>query len=516
MRQALIVIFSLFFIVSGKAAMAYYEPVFAPILPYPAPSVAAPVQPAVVPPPENPPVSQVTPSDIPVLETEEPFVVVPVTPPSLTVRSAVEKAKELLLPVLEDFKKKEPGVKPLTSKTGQTAAALALWNKSENTVTVSGGTRGFKFFTADNGGWQIPIVTQAGAETAFRDNDPNLVVVGTVQAEMIPVTVKKKKMYKPVFSYYVPYNKELYSVETLAAGSEYLSALIKTAFDELDKKNIASRAFPGLPLTAVIDPYLIKSIAVIEHADGQIYEDDASEEALGRFLVKLALNKDAALGDAVSSAGARGMAQFIPSTYALMVSKRPDLSLIADFKKGMADHNNAIKAEAAYLDMILADLPQAVRDVYSKDKGAAAAYIAAGYNGGSVRVKKAIAVWGDEWSVSHAKDYSAVNAKAAALKTRIAQIDKKLKTSGLSATDAKNLKAERVKAVADRAAALNRAAEIKNSWLYAETAGYVVKMRRVYGMLAAGFFATPNESQIAVTHDKQLLALAPTVSSGSR
>jgi len=443
------------------------------------------------------PVDQTTPPAPIVAPVSEPVVAPPAepapTPPvveKMTALEAVEQGKNLLAPVLADFKSKEAKVKPLASKTGATAAALAVWNKADDTVTIVGGTRGAKYFTADNNGPVVPIVTLAGYQTAYRDNDPNTVVVGTVQASMTQVTVKKKKLYKPVFSYYVPYDSELYSIETLAAGSDYLSSLIKDAFDDLDSKQIVSRAFPGQPLTAVIDPYLIKSIAVIENADSQIYEDNNSEDALGRFLVKLALNKDDALGNVVSSAGARGMVQFIPSTYKLMVAKRSDLALIPDFVKGMADHKNAIKAEAAYLDMILADLPQSVRDTYLSNKGAAAEYIAAGYNGGSVRVKKAIMTWGDDWSVSHAADYAALTGKAASLKSRIATIDKKLKSA--SAVAVKTLKAERAQDVKARATALANAAKIKNTWIFAETAGYVVKLRRVYNMLAAGFFATPN------------------------
>jgi hypothetical protein len=445
-------------------------------------------------------------------EAPTPTLVDPAPAPRLTILTAVARGKELLAPVFADFKKKEPGVKPVATKTSQTAAAIALWDKTADTVTVWGGTRGLRYFTADAGGWQIPIVTTAGAQTAFRGKDPNLVVVGTVQADMVPVTIKKKKQYKPTFSYYVPYNKSLYSVETLAAGSDYLSSLIQEAFVELDAKGITSRAFPGQLLTAAIDPYLIKSIAVIEHADGQIYEDDAAEESLGRFLVKLALNQEHALGTATSTAGARGMAQFIPSTYKLMVTKRPDLGLIADFAAGMADHGNAIKAEAAYLDMILADLPQEIRDRYLSDRGSAASYIAAGYNGGSVRVKRAIATWGEDWSVSHAADYDALAAKAASLKSRIAQIDKQL-NAGVSDKKEAALRAEKKKAQADRSAALARAGEIKGTWIVKETASYVVKLRRVYGMLAAGFFATPNAPTntvpVAAAPANPDLALAP-------
>lgn len=452
-------------------------PVYAPLLDNPGTSVnqTVPVIPVAPPAPIAAPVSEPA-STPPVAE-------------KMTALEAVERGKNLLSPVLADFKSKEAKLKPLSSKTGQTAAALAVWDKAADTVTVYGGTRGAKYFTADGNGSVIPIVTSAGYQTAYRDNDPNTVVVGTVQAAMTQVTVKKKKLYKPVFSYYVPYNSELYSPETLAVGSDYLSSLIKESFDDLDAKGIISRAFPGQPLTSVIDPYLIKSIAVIENADSQIYENNNSEDALGRFLVKLAINKEGALGNVVSSAGARGMVQFIPSTYKIMVNKRPDLELIPDFAKGMADHGNAIKAEAAYLDMILADLPQSVRDIYLQNRGAAAEYIAAGYNGGSVRVKKAIMTWGDDWSVSHASDYASLTSKAASLKSRIATIDKKLKTA--SVASAKTLKAERASDVSARATALANAAKIKNTWIVAETAGYVVKLRRVYSMLAAGCFATP-------------------------
>lgn len=486
MRRIFACVFCLCAAFIGRQALAVDVPVYAPLLPNPGaltnPSPTASEQPPAATDPAVVPLA--APAVEPAVEP------VPDAPKKMTALEAIETGKNLLSPVLVDFKSKEAKIKPLSSKTGSTAAALAIWDKAADTVTVVGGTRGAKFFTPDNGGAPIPIVTASGSQTAYRDSDPNTVVVGTVQAAMTKVTVKKKITYKPVFSYYVPYNSELYSPETLAAGSDYLSSLIKEAFDELDAKGITSRAFPGQPLTTVIDPYLIKSIAVIEHADSQIYEADKSEDSLGRFLVKLAINKEEALGTAVSTAGARGMVQFIPSTYKLMVTKRPDLALIPDFVKGMADHNNAIKAEAAYLDMILADLPQEIRDIYASDKGAAASYIAAGYNGGSSRVKKAIKVWGDDWSVSHASDYTALNNKAASLKSRIATIDKKLKTA--SAATAKTLKAERAKAVTDRAAALASAAKIKNTWIVAETAGYVIKLRRVYNMLAAGFFATPS------------------------
>ena len=54
------------------------------------------------------------------------------------------------------------------------------------------------------------------------------------------------------------------------------------------------------------------------------------------------------------------------------------------------------------------------------------------------------------------------------------------------------LKAERKTAVVAAALDASRAAAIKSGSLNKETVNYVVKLRRVYDMLAAGFFATPN------------------------
>jgi len=47
---------------------------------------------------------------------------------------------------------------------------------------------------------------------------------------------------------------------------------------------------------------------------------------------------------AVSTAGAGGMIQMIPRTYAAIREQHPDAQLQADFVNGMRDHSNALKA----------------------------------------------------------------------------------------------------------------------------------------------------------------------------
>ena len=141
--------------------------------------------------------------------------------------------------------------------------------------------------------------------------------------------------------------------------------------------------------------------------------------------------------------------------------------------------------------MILASLPDSVKDLYQKDRGAAAEYLAAGYNGGEGRVKKAIQAWGADWSAAHGT-YAGLTAKAKSLKTRIAQINKQLAAGGLSKQKIADLNAEKKTATAQRAQALTDRDKVNGSTLKNETIAYVVKLRRVYDMLAAGFFATPS------------------------
>src|SRR5512133_1887500 len=231
MRRIIVFVFCLCTALAGRQALAADNQIYAPIAPasdMPAASSSSPTNANEAANDVNQPPA-VEPNAAPV---SEPASAPPASVPS--VAEAVARGKNLLSPVLADFKSKEGKIKPLGSKTGATAAALAIWNKADDTVAVYGGTRGAKYFTADNSGPIIPIVSAAGSQTAYRDNDPNSVVVGTIQADMVKTKVKKKTVYKPSFAYYVPYNSELYSVETLAAGSDYLSNLIQQAFNGLE------------------------------------------------------------------------------------------------------------------------------------------------------------------------------------------------------------------------------------------------------------------------------------------
>lgn len=401
-----------------------------------------------------------------------------------TVLEAVQRGRKMLQDRLAERLKtvRQPYRVPNANSAKVT---LAVWQrKTDEIVLVDAVKSGTDLDIV--GGPRLPIKVVYSGKLFSRYALPpeqESLVVGVIY----PVTEKKavakrKYVYEATDTVYVPYSQAFYLPEMLSSGSDYLSFLIQDAYDELREKGIRSRAFPDKLLADVIDPYLVKAIAVIEHSDSASFlAEDDSESTVGRFLVKLATNRDAAFDATVSNAGAAGLVQFIPSTYALMVKKRPDLGLIPDFRAGMADHRNAVKAQVAYLDMDLAGMAD-VRELYQTDKARAAEYLAASYNGGSVRVRRAVAAFGDQWSASHKKELARLQSDAAVLKRRIASLQKK---------SDKASKAELAKARREREAAVARIALLQKAALREETVGYVVKLKLAYGMFTAGYFATP-------------------------
>jgi hypothetical protein len=256
----------------------------------------------------------------------------------------------------------------------------------------------------------------------------------TVVAVLYPVMEERGNRYHTNETIYVPPSKAMRTPAVLAAGSDYLSYLVEDAFAELARREVRSRAFPERFLHEAIDPYLIKSVVVIEHSSHHaLLSDNDPEATLGRFYANLALNGESAFAQAESYAGALGIAQFMPKTYALFVNGRPDIGLIPDFREGMADHRNAIMAAAAYFDDSLRMLPEEIRADYATNPALAADYLAAAYNGGTYRVRTAVKYFGADWDQRHNSGYS----------------------------------------------------------LRTQTVNYVKKLRKVYAMLQSGVFATP-------------------------
>jgi hypothetical protein len=369
-----------------------------------------------------------------------------IAPPAPAARpsvvTAIHRAETELKGRLATLKKAGALTERLASKPGEVEVTLAVWRREADTLRYLEVKKNGDELTLIDGEKPLPHVTVSARQNSqYEFADRAEIVVGALYPVATAVQLTKKKTaYDITQTYVVPPGRDVSGPEVIAAGSDYLSGRIQKALDDLRARGVKSMAYPDRLLAETADPYLIKAIVIIEHSSHvALLSDFHPEKEMGDFLEYLGRRGDDAFDSAVSSAGASGMAQFIPSTYNTLVKSRPGLGLIKDFKAGMGDHHNALKAEVAYLDECLADMPRSVRDSVRVNPLAAATVMAASYNGGSVRVRKAIANWGEDWDQSHT----------------------------------------------------NKKGVILASSIRSETSWYVAKLKAVYQMLQGGYYATP-------------------------
>ncbi len=162
------------------------------------------------------------------------------------------------------------------------------------------------------------------------------------------------------------------------------------------------------------DPNIMKSIALIEHIDTTEFMRASNKDAVvNKVFAILATNQEDSYKFSGSSAGALGLAQFIPSTYASMVKRYPSAKLLPGFKEGMANHVNAFKAMMVYNDSSSATLESYARQYLTSDpavlNSVMGPVLAAAYNGGATRVRNAIARFGDQWQTTSSSTYGLRN-----------------------------------------------------------------------------------------------------------
>lgn len=348
----------------------------------------------------------------------------PVPPSGL--RQAVLRGREMLKAALaaDAANGKKPRV--VNGYDVWVDVTLAVWNERTDEIKLVSVRKNGMKMTVETEGVEVPIRVKrtngVNSEFVMDDGGERHVVAVRYPIFKDVSTSKRNPRYELKDVVYTPYSSQIHDAETVAWGVETLRANIAKAYDAYRAAGIRSRAFPDRLLADVIDPKLVEQIAVIEHlGETALFGEDA-RRAFESVYVVIGANQDDAYDYSRSSAGARGLVQFIPGTYALM-ARRPELGLIKDFEAGMADPVNAIKAQIAYLDAELASMPLAVKDLYFVDNARVGEYLAAAYNAGGSRIRRAIARWGDAWSEPHdaeiaaaAKRYGSRSAQANTLK----------------------------------------------------------------------------------------------------
>lgn len=228
-----------------------------------------------------------------------------------------------------------------------------------------------------------------GVNTKFKVTYPEHNIVLAIKRP-----VRHGMSFKEVI--YTPYSEDIDIQVVREAGLEYLRNVLKAAKDDLMKKGV----FPSCE-TSFADNISI-ALAIIEHIDPLRFDSGkySAEKLINETLVILGTNKEKAYRFSTSTAGARGLFQFIPKTYKRIVDLYPQAGLYKDFTRGMEDHKNAAKASLLLFD---AD----IRIMNNGRSGQLTAYtpyeigrlLASAYNCGSGRTKGAFEKHGDKWSL---------------------------------------------------------------------------------------------------------------------
>jgi hypothetical protein len=192
-------------------------------------------------------------------------------------------------------------------------------------------------------------------------------------------------------AYYMSTHPGLGTQEVVNAGRYYVRNVIEIARERLKEKGIVIQ-----PKVADI----AERLATVEHVDHSRFRNELHQNIYNDIFTLYALNEGQTYRYSVSSAGAGGMVQMIPSTYRMVRSWHPNVPLIPDFVEGMRNHVNATQAMLLYMQRTWNDLISNSTVAYAHSSGMATQeqLMAAGYNSNPARLAGYINRGGQNWT----------------------------------------------------------------------------------------------------------------------
>lgn len=252
------------------------------------------------------------------------------------------------------------------------------------------------------------FLTKNGAHLAFTENN-KVVTVRTIRPNGVntPVAIldNLNRPHLPLMvqypvekggrivetAYYMSTHPGLVTPEIVNAGKFYLKNTIDIAREKLRQKGIFIQ-----PKIADI----AERLAALEHVDHYRFRTEYHPNIYSDVFALYALNEGNTYRYAVSSAGAGGMVQMIPSTYRMVRARYPQVNLMPDFVEGMRDHANAALAMLLYMQWTWNDLiaNQTVYDALESKIATEEQLMAAGYNSNPARLPGYIRRGGANWT----------------------------------------------------------------------------------------------------------------------
>jgi hypothetical protein len=408
---------------------------------------------------------------------------VPATPLLI---AKIKEAKELLKPIKANYQlnaiyttNKKTKKKALTGYSlGLRDLFVAILDPATGEIKITGAMQNGKTFTFPDPNFNIKLVRFNGVNSRFQVSQPAGGIVIALKYLITPVESGSKAAIEGAMydAYYTPYSPELNTPEIAAYGAKYLDGVISEVATHL--ANYPSVSVPGKTITEAINPALVKALVYAEHTDGgEVLNTPDVNAVIDRVRVLFAVNENDTYRYSGSSAGALGISQFIKGTYDGLVKRHTAANLIPDFRSGMGDHINSIKSTYLLLDDYIHSVRERATDTFIP--GQAFDFGVAAYNGGTVRVARALNAFGINWNSDQAfqlrdakqADINGLAARVEAQrKATIAQKDKTKRAQMQQELDAMRVQLTALK---------DEFTKLDNATLRDETRGYLQKIYKV-------------------------------------
>jgi hypothetical protein len=233
---------------------------------------------------------------------------------------------------------------------------------------------------------QVRIVRANGVNTA-------VTVFDDKNRSLLPLAVEFPIERRGVFhemAYYTSAHPGLLSAELMKSGQVYVNSMVDLAAKRLRERGVSIAQ-------NLID--VAKRLCIVEHVDHDRFRNENRIALFEEIYTLYALNELDTYRYSVSSAGAGGMVQMIPWTYALMRTRHPGVGLNPDFVAGMRNHGNALEAMLLYMQDTWNDLSanEDIQAALSARQATTTELLAAGYNSNAAKLPGYIRRAGGGW-----------------------------------------------------------------------------------------------------------------------
>src|SRR5712664_809362 len=210
---------------------------------------------------------------------------------------------------------------------------------------------------------------------------------------LLPLVVEFPIERRGVFremAYYTSAHPALLASDITKAGQTYVNSMVDLAAKRLRDKGVS------IPQNIV---EVAKRLCIVEHVDHDRFRNENRIALYEEIYSLYALNFLETYRYSVSSAGAGGMVQMIPWTYALMRQRHPGVGLNPDFVFGMRNHGNALEAMLLYMQDTWNDLVanDDVQFALSAKQATTNELMAAAYNSNAAKLPGYIRRGGPSW-----------------------------------------------------------------------------------------------------------------------